>query len=148
MMIKVTVKAEVRATENVNKVERAIRNVFSPLYMSITEENGKHFIVAEGEGLNCLRNLRNLLRSERILDAARNILKRSIEGKTLRFHVNKQVAYIGRLSFSAPERESPLGPITFTITCSAPEKLVDWLAPPTSNGKPLYELKDIDIETV
>jgi predicted RNA binding protein with dsRBD fold (UPF0201 family) len=147
-MIKVIVKAEVRVTEDINKVERAIRNVFNPVNILITEEDNKRFIVAEGEGLNCLQKLRSLLRNERILDAARSIFKKSIEGKTLKFHINKQIAHIGRLSFSAPEHESPLGPITFIITCSSPEKLVDWLAPPTSNGKPLYELEDADVESV
>jgi len=147
-MIKVVVKAEVRVTEDISKVERAVRNVFNPINILITEEDNKRFIVAEGEGLNCLQKLRSLLRNERILDAARSIFKKSIEGKTLKFHINKQIAHIGRLSFSAPEHESPLGPITFIITCSSPEKLVDWLAPPTSNGKPLYELEDADVESV
>jgi len=146
-MIKVIVKAEVRVTEDISKVEKAIRNVFSPLCISVIEEGNKRFIVAEGEGLSCLRNLRSLLRSEQILDAARSTFRKSIEGKTLKFHINKQIAYIGRLSFSAPEHESPLGPITFIITCPSPEKLIDWLAPPTSNGKPLYELEDTEVES-
>ncbi len=146
-MIKVIVRAEVRVTEDAGKVEKAIRNVFSPLHISTIEEGDKRFIVAEGEGLSCLRNLHSLLRSEQILDAARNIFRKSIEGKTLKFHINKQIAYINRLSFSAPENESPLGPITFIITCSSPEKLINWLAPPTSNGKPLYELEEDDVES-
>jgi predicted RNA binding protein with dsRBD fold (UPF0201 family) len=44
------------------------------------------------------------------------------------FYLNKQAAYAGHVSFSAPEGESPLGPIQVIVETENPEQLVDWLA--------------------
>jgi uncharacterized protein len=44
------------------------------------------------------------------------------------FFLNKQAAYAGHVSFSAPEGESPLGPIQVMIETDHMEELIDWLA--------------------
>ncbi len=81
------------------------------------------------------------MRRERILDTARSILKRAVRGNTIMFRINKQAAYRGRLSFSEEDVRSPLGPITFIIECRDPNEVIDWLAPPTSRGHPIWEKK-------
>jgi predicted RNA binding protein with dsRBD fold (UPF0201 family) len=74
----------------------------------------------------------DLLRRERILDAARKVLFRGIQGKKIVFYLNKQVAYVGHISFSQPYGESPLGPIRVEIQCDDPQSLIDWLTPKTA----------------
>ncbi|WP_228546751.1 hypothetical protein [Hyperthermus butylicus] len=37
------------------------------------------------------------------------------------------------------DSEAPLGPITFIVEHSNPREVVDWLAPPTRMGRPIYE---------
>jgi predicted RNA binding protein with dsRBD fold (UPF0201 family) len=54
-----------------------------------------------------------------------------VEGNRIVFFLNKQAAYAGHVSFSAPEGESPLGPIQVILETENPEQLIDWLA-----GKP------------
>jgi len=83
-------------------------------------------------GTEGLTKLYNLLRRERIRDAARSIMFRGLEGNTITFYLNKQVAYAGHLSFSELTGESPLGPIKVTITCDNPRELIDWLTPRTT----------------
>lgn len=138
-MIKVTVEAEVKPTEDMEKVKQAITNVFTPDNIRIDERFGKKFLVAEAKGAESLAKLHALLRREQILDAARKMMKRWSSQDRVIFFLNKQVAYVGHLSFCLPERESPLGPIRFEISCEKAKDVIDWLAPPTSKGKPLFE---------
>ncbi|MCS7386350.1 MAG: hypothetical protein DRJ18_01705 [Candidatus Methanomethylicota archaeon] len=138
-MIKVIVEAEVKPTEDENKVKQAILNLVTPNKVRLEERFGRKFLVAEAEGAESLLKLHSLLRREQILDAARKMMKKwSTQDKVI-FFLNKQVAYVGHLSFCMPERESPLGPIRFEITCKNAKDVIDWLAPPTSRGKPLFE---------
>ncbi len=79
--------------------------------------------------LEDLDNLRTLLRQEVIRDAARKILLRNISGSSIVVHLNKQAAFAGKASFCERYDESPLGPVTLTITVENPEQVIDWLAP-------------------
>jgi hypothetical protein len=79
-----------------------------------------------------LTKLYNLLRRERIRDAARGVLFKGFNGTSITFYLNKQVAYAGHISFCEPVAESPLGPIKVEIKCEKPRELIDWLAPKTT----------------
>ena len=130
--MKVFVQAEINPTEDPEKVRRAVENLFSNLTIRIQPRNAGGLLIGEGEGLDALTKLYNLLRRERICDAARGVLRSGVVGKTITFHLNKQVAYAGHISFSKPVGESPLGPITVRIECENPQKLIDWLTPKTA----------------
>jgi predicted RNA binding protein with dsRBD fold (UPF0201 family) len=54
-------------------------------------------------------------------------LLEGLDGKTISFCLNKQVAFAGHVSFSKEVAESPLGPIKVKITCENPTELVNWL---------------------
>jgi predicted RNA binding protein with dsRBD fold (UPF0201 family) len=82
--------------------------------------------------MDTLTKLYNLLRRERIRDAARGVLYEGLSEKSIIFYLNKQVAYVGHVSFSKPVGESPLGPIKVEIQCDKPRELIDWLAPRTT----------------
>ncbi len=79
-----------------------------------------------------LTKLYNLLRRERIRDAARGVLFKGLSQNSITFYLNKQVAYAGHISFCQPSGESPLGPIKVQITCDKPKELIEWLAPKTA----------------
>ncbi len=136
----VRVEAEARPTEDIEKVKKAVGNVFSGVLR--VEERGNGVIIVRGESSSptSLIKLHNLLRIYRILDAARKSLLKGLHGDTIVFKLHKQAAYVGKISFVDSDRESPLGAITFYIETRDPEKLVDWLAPKTSMGKPLWEI--------
>ncbi len=99
--------------------------------LTLVEEDDTQRLTGKAEGLEALSRFHELLRRELILDAARKVLLRGIREDTIAFYLNKQVAYVGHLSFSQPTGESPLGPIRVEIECDNPRQLIDWLAPRT-----------------
>lgn len=69
-----------------------------------------------------------ILQRDRIRAAARAQLFRGMEGNSVVVFLNKQAAYAGHVSFSAPEGESPLGPIRLQIETDDAVRVIDWLA--------------------
>ncbi len=69
------------------------------------------------------------LAKQRIRAAARKVMLRGIEGDEVRFRLNKQVATVGKISFS--EEDHPLGDVEVTLRSSDARALVDRLAPST-----------------
>jgi hypothetical protein len=129
--INVHVEVEINPTESEEKVKRAVENIFGSIPTQIKPLHKGKLLVAEAEGLEALAKLYNLLRRERIRDAARKALFEGLNGKTLNFCLNKQVAYAGHVSFSKETAESPLGPIKIKIKCENPRQLIDWLVSKT-----------------
>ena len=130
--VKVYIEAEVNPTESEEKVKRAVENIFGNVQTRIQSTSKGAILTAEAEGLESLTKLYNLLRRERIRDAARGVLFEGLKGNAITFFLNKQVAYAGHISFSKEVAESPLGPIKVKIECANPRQLIDWLAPKTT----------------
>jgi Uncharacterized protein conserved in archaea, COG1931 len=126
-------------SEDRNKVVQALNNVFE--YDELTEEREGYAVklIAVSHSLKGLQKLHKMLREERILDSARKHLLNGLEGDKLVFMLNKQVAFIGKVVFADSDRESPLGPIKITVESKDPLAVVDWLAPKTAKGVPLWE---------
>lgn len=139
-MVKIRVEVEVRPTEDLEKVKKALLNVFEPGKIEVVErDKGYKLLVGESSSYRSLVKVHELIRRERIMDAARKMLRKGVIGNMLVFKVNKQAAYQGRLSFVDTDSESPMGAITFIIEANNPYEIIDWLAPRTSMGKPLWE---------
>ncbi len=131
--MKAEVWVEVRPTEDEEKVRRALSNVFIYDEIRIEESEGKRYIVALGNGFKSLIKVHNLIKEQGIEDSARSVLMRGgIDGNRVVFHLHKQAAYAGVLTFVTEENESPLGPITFIVETNDPKRLIDWLAPKTA----------------
>jgi len=130
--IKIRVGAEINLTEDLEKVKRAVENMFSMAEVEIKTNEKGSLLIAKTKGMEGLTKLYNLLRRERIRDAARRVLFKGLTGSSITFYLNKQVAYAGHISFCQPVAESPLGPIKVQITCDKPKELIEWLAPKTS----------------
>ncbi|MGB9740886.1 MAG: RNA-binding domain-containing protein [Candidatus Bathyarchaeia archaeon] len=125
--VKVSVEVEVNPTEDEGKVKRAVENIFGSLTFQAKQSPKGVVLTAEGKGVEALTKLYNLLRRERIRDAARSVLLDGLNGKTISFCLNKQVAFAGHLSFSKEVAESPLGPIKVKIECENPREIINWL---------------------
>lgn len=133
------VEAEVRPTESEERVAQAIRNIVDVDVKVVDVGGGYRVAVGESTDVACLRRLHALLRQERILDAARAYAMRFRRGNTLELKLHKQAAYAGHISLVTYDDESPLGPIRLTIVSDKIDEIVDWLAPPTSQGRPVWE---------
>jgi predicted RNA binding protein with dsRBD fold (UPF0201 family) len=130
--INVYVEVEINPTESEDKVKQAFENIFGSITIQMKPLHKGKLLVAEAKGLEALTKLYNLLRRERIRDAARRALFEGIDGKTINFCLNKQVAFVGHVSFSKEVAESPLGPIKVKIESENPRELIDWLTRKTS----------------
>lgn len=138
--MKLRVETELRATESREKVEAAVKNIFPKLTLELTGQK----LVGESNDIAVLSRLHQLLRQQAILDTARSIMLANRKGDTTNFMLNKQVAFAGKISFT--DGESPLGPIIVTIEAPDIERLIDYLAPRTREGRPIMELKSEDIQ--
>jgi len=130
--IKILVKVEVNLTEDLQKVKQAVENVFSVAEFEVKPGERGSLLIAKAKGMEGLSKLYNLLRRERIRDAARGVLFKGLRKNSIIFYLNKQVAYAGHVSFCQPLAESPLGPVKVQITCDNPKELIEWLAPKTT----------------
>lgn len=126
--VAVHVEAEINPTENEEIVKAAVTNVLGNASITIKPSTRASILTAEAKGQDSLIKFRNILRSDRIRDASRKALFRSIRGNTISFCLNKQVAFAGHISFSEQTAESPLGPIRVTIETDSPQLLIEWLA--------------------
>jgi len=90
------------------------------------EISGEETLTATSESIEPFGEL---LRQQRIRDAARRVMRRGIKGKSTSFRLNKQVAAIGKISFS--EESQALGDIEITIESEDIEALIDSIAPST-----------------
>lgn len=129
--VEVHVEVEINPTESEEKVKRALENIFGNAPVQLKPLAAKKLMVINARGLESLTKLYNLLRRERICDAARGVLLEGVSGNTITFFLNKQVAFAGHISFSKAVAESPLGPIKVQVRCDDPRQLIDWLAPKT-----------------
>ena len=116
-------------TEDLEKVKASVERMFSGPTFNIISENGSKILTFESESLKSLHKMKEVVKRDWIRDAVRKALKERIEGKKIRFFLNKQVAYVGHVSICEPEGESPLGPIEVEVECENPLQLIDWLSP-------------------
>ena len=130
--IKLEVEAYLHPTENIKKVKNSIDNIFKDLNYEIKDlENNLQLIIGRTNSLGSLEKFRDLLKQDRIRDAAHATMIRSKFDDSMFFYLNKQVAFSNHISFSMPEGESPLGPIKIRIRSKKLDSLIDWLAPKT-----------------
>lgn len=137
--MKIVVEAEIRPTEDEEKVKRAVLNFFTPSSIKVEERGRGKVLIAEADGPEALQRLHSKLREQRILDAARSMIMKWSSKDEVVFYLHKQAAFMNYITFCLPEGESPLGPIKVKILESNAKAMIDWLAPPTSKGRPIFE---------
>lgn len=120
-MVDIRLKTRCYPTENRERIVKAMMALFPDAEVSGTDELEavSHSAGAFGEQL----------RRQRIRDSARAVLRRGVRGNTTSFRLNKQVAAVGKISFS--EEEHPLGDIIVEISASDIGILIDEIAPST-----------------
>jgi len=118
-MVEVMIRARCYPTEDRAKVARAIKNVFPD-----ADIQGEDPVVARS---NSLETFCDLLKRQRIRDAARAVLRRGLKRGSASFVLNKQVASVGKISFS--EESHALGDIEVLVSTEDIQALIDSLIP-------------------
>ena len=130
--IDVKIEVDVNLTEDLEKVKSTAENIFGSMEFEVKPRKRGSLLIAQAKGKSGLAKFYNILRRERIRDAARGVLFEGLGENSITFWLNKQVAYAGHISFSSPVGESPMGPIKVQISCDEPRELIEWLAPKTT----------------
>ncbi|MEM2236875.1 MAG: RNA-binding domain-containing protein [Candidatus Caldarchaeum sp.] len=123
MKLAVKVTAAVNPTESVEKVVKAVLNIFP----KASVEKGDGRVTATVDSLEGLEKLRMIIRSRLIRNTARMLLSKNLSGNTVTFYLNKQAAYAGRLSFFEAGEVMALGPIEVRIESDNVEETIRWL---------------------
>ncbi len=118
-MVAVTIETQVKPTESPTKVRLAVLNLFPDASLEETPEG----LRAQSSSVE---RLGELLRNQKIRDAAREVMLGALRGDRMVLHLGKQAAFAGRVSFFA---ESPLGDILVALEDPDLEALVDRIAP-------------------
>ncbi|GAY26623.1 hypothetical protein ATG_18270 [Desulfurococcaceae archaeon AG1] len=129
--MRLRVEAEVRPTEDLEKVRKAILNIFNIEDFRVVDAGEYRVLVGESGSITSLLKLRELIVRGKIADTARRIIAKNSTERYVSFKINKQAAFAGKLSFVEDDRESSLGPINVFIEARDSKELIDWLAPNT-----------------
>lgn len=117
-MNQITLYADIKPTEEKEKVKQAIQNLFPDAQIDIQDTK----LVAHS---NTLERFQELLKRQKIRDSARSLLRKHCGENTLVFKLNKQMAYMNKVNFAIVDH--PLGEITVHITSTNPHKIIDQL---------------------
>ena len=130
--MEIVVTAELHPTEDPARVLKALENVFPSLdykqKKGAASGSGAGSFSTSGKGMKDLEVLKEHLKQQLIRSSARGFLLARIEDGSLSFGLNKQAAYMGKISFV--DFPIALGPISVDITEKGEkelEELVEWL---------------------
>jgi len=137
--MELVVKAIVNPTEDPAKVSSAVHKMVD-LDLRVINEDGIDYVVGISGSIASLSPLRDLVTRLGMSRLMREMLRSNMVGDTIEIRLHKQAAYVGAISFVSHDSESPMGPITITITAPDPEKIIEWLVPHSRGGKRLNGL--------
>jgi predicted RNA binding protein with dsRBD fold (UPF0201 family) len=122
----ITATAPCHPTEDREKVRQALLNVFPGAEI---EDAGSR-LIARTENAD---RLREIILDEHIRDTARAVMYRGLSDGSTGFVRNKQVAFVGKVSFL--DGPAALGGIEVTVEDEDIEKAIDFLAESTVEAK-------------
>ncbi len=125
-MISVKITCPVNPSEDPEKVRDAILRIFPDAELGLSKKG------YEGT-TSTLDEFGRVIRRQRILDAARGVLLKNLHRNTTYMSINKQVATVGKVSFT--DRNPVLGAIEMTMTGDGLEGFIDRIAPMTVDSE-------------
>jgi predicted RNA binding protein with dsRBD fold (UPF0201 family) len=137
--MKSTIRCIVHPTEEIQRVEKAIENIFGQITLSTTKFDEFTEIYSSNLSRNSFAILRQMVHDKRILDAARVRLLKNLDEFTTFMYFDKQAAYTGKLRLLDNNHEDPpLGSIEINFEFESEskfEEFLDWFSPRTKDGR-------------
>jgi predicted RNA binding protein with dsRBD fold (UPF0201 family) len=136
-IITVRLWADVKPTENLKKVQKAFTNLCPPVVCE-TKQDSKFGLVLLGiaSGPDSISLFAKKFREQRILEAVRQQLLKSIQDNAVVFGMQRQAAFMNRFHLCDLGDYSAMGPIRVEIQAINIQDIIDYIAPPTIRGKP------------
>jgi predicted RNA binding protein with dsRBD fold (UPF0201 family) len=122
-MTTIRIKAQIQPTEDPEKVQKAITNLFGAIPLNLDQEN--EIIAGKLDEINQLSELRNRIAQDRIRTTINNTLTRWAEDDYLSFGLNRQAAYAGHVSLNLAN-EDPMGPVQVQVRGDV-QNVIDFL---------------------
>ena len=122
MGITISIYTRVYPTESVEKIKKAILSIFPDSQFSFSSDTLKGIS-------HDISTFAKLLKEQRIRDTARSVLLGNLRGDRVEFRINKQVATVGKVSFSVGD--VPLGDIRVVVEGENLAQVIDEIAPDT-----------------
>ncbi len=119
--MKCKMTARVNPTEDLDKVIKAISNIFKFDELEI----GKGYVIVTGKK-DSLQDLRESLKIRKIRDTAQKMFLKGIEGDRIVFSLSKQAALVSIPNF-VDRQMSALGEIKVTIETDNVEGFIEWM---------------------
>lgn len=126
-MIRITVETVVRPTEDLEKVKRAVNNVFEGELVIEDLGNGYYRLVGVSDKIDSLNKFKQIVVSENIGPAVRSYVKRRLVNNKIVILLHKQALFVSKVSLIDSERESPLGAVRITIEHHNPLEVIEKL---------------------
>jgi Uncharacterized protein conserved in archaea len=142
----VEVKVVIKPTEDENKVRYALDNVFTYEKLEYKNYDEEIYMIATSTKIDSLKKIAELVKKERKELSVRNLLLKSLENNQIKFKLNKQAAYMKKLSFVTVKEETPLGAIEFKIFSENIKEIIDYIAPLPKIKTLQYRTREFNIE--
>ena len=126
MIPTVRISCPVFPSEDPEKVKKAVLNIFPGVALDISED----MIRSEAAGMD---HFGEQIRRQRILDTARSVMIKGRRGESTYFDLNKQAAYVGKISFV--DGKAVLGTIKVSVEAEDITLFIEMLAPRTVDGE-------------
>ena len=119
----VEVRAEIKSSEDAQKVCLAIQGVLPDLVVSYNTRT----VSATSDDISVLDSLRNAVKARQVQAGLRRNLVRNTNNNTTKFYLNKQASFASTVAICDEQNESPMGPIQITLTSSDMGSVIVWL---------------------
>lgn len=137
--MKSTLRCLVYPTEDIQRVEEAIKNILGPITLSRIESNEFTEIHSTETDKTRFAILRQSIHNKRIITAVRVRLLKNLDESTTFIFFDKQAAYAGKPRLIDNTHEDPpLGSIEIRFDFKSEsqfEEFLDWFSPRTKDGR-------------
>ena len=121
---KIEIFCTVNPSESIEKIEKAISNIFP---YSIINNNNNLTIHAQSKELRSFEKIYQFIHNNKLQKNYLRSLEDHLQDDTTWFYLNKQAAFVEQIAICEETDESPLGPIKVTLTSSNIDAIIDWL---------------------
>ncbi|MEM2857997.1 MAG: RNA-binding domain-containing protein [Nitrososphaerota archaeon] len=125
--MRVRVVAELRSTEDPEKVTRALSKLFPSLRFELKSFGQRQVIEGESDQIGALSYLKENLRRRKVRAAAERIMRSFSGGNLVHFMLSKQAAYVGTASLLELDELPEIGWIDVFVEAEDAEEVIRWL---------------------
>ncbi|MEM4312208.1 MAG: RNA-binding domain-containing protein [Nitrososphaerales archaeon] len=126
MSLKIKITAKVFPSEDPERVIKALTNLFGEVNLEFGDEE----VFSSSDKMEILKKVKEGIKAKQAMPAFKRILLNNKGKESTYFYLNKQAAYMGKVSLCEEEGESPLKPIKVEISSQKIDELIKEL---TSN---------------